>query len=327
MEKRKIATPSLSRTECDRIRSSCKFKAFLFVCFLLFGIFSCGREKAVEPGSRSNSPPQIASVKVLPENPAKKNDLNVIIQSNDPDGDPVTYEYHWVRNDQEIPGETSNVLRPQSFGKGDLIQVRVTPSDGKVAGRPVVSSPVKISNSPPVIAEVWIEPKIATVRDNLKAIVKSVDDDGDFVYATYEWEKNGAHLPEERGEVLEKGRFKKGDVIAVTVTPDDREVLGKPKKSESITLANGPPVIISSPPVSADGNVYVYQVKVDDPDGDPVTFSLKSAPQGMQIDEKTGLIRWEIRREHKGVHPVEIEVSDSGGAKSLQQYRLSIDFK
>jgi len=126
---------------------------------------------------------------------------------------------------------------------------------------------------------------------------------------------------------LERGRVKKGDSIAVIVTPDDREALGTPKRSESLLISNSPPQIISSPPTSVDKMTYIYQVKVYDPDNDPITFTLKSGPPGMKIDKKTGLIRWEIQKEDKGTHPVEIEVTDAEGAKSKQQYTLAIDFK
>jgi hypothetical protein len=47
----------------------------------------------------------------------------------------------------------------------------------------------------------------------------------------------------------------------------------------------------------------------------------------MEINKETGLIRWNIQKEDKGSHPVEIEVSDKDGAKSLQRYVLAVDFK
>jgi len=100
--------------------------------------------------------------------------------------------------------------------------------------------PTRILNSRPVIQEVWIEPKVAYVTDRLKANLKSSDQDGDFIYYTYQWEKNGAILNEEREEFLEKDRFKKGDVIAVLVTPDDRETSGVTKRSETLTLFEQP---------------------------------------------------------------------------------------
>jgi len=46
----------------------------------------------------------------------------------------------------------------------------------------------------------------------------------------------------------------------------------------------------------------------------------------MAIDKGTGLIQWEIKKEDKGVYPIEIEVSDSEGARSTQRYTLTVDF-
>jgi hypothetical protein len=250
-----------------------------------------------------------------------------MVQSNDPDRDTIHYRYQWVKNEVELSGETNNVLGSGNFAKGDAIQVRVTPWDGKTEGAPLLSPPVKILNSLPVIETVFIEPKVPYASDSLKALVTSSDKDGDFIYFSYQWEKNGEVLAEERGETLERGRFKKGDAVRVIVIPDDREASGTPKKSDPVTLSNSPPVIVSTPPNSVKGNAYTYQVDAKDPDNDAVAFKLKSGPKGMEINKETGLLRWNIRNEDKGTHPVEIEVSDKDGAKSLQRYVLAVDFK
>jgi len=300
----------------------------LTVFLLLFlGVLACAKGKEAEVKAKTNSPPVITSVSILPEKPTKESELNLSIQSKDPDGDPITYQCQWMRNDEEIIGEKQNTLKKYNFKKGDLIRVRVTPSDGKANGMPFLSPPLQIVNSPPILREVWIEPKLAYATDRLKANAKSVDSDGDFIYLTYQWEKNGVVLNEERGEFLERGQFKKGDSIAVIVTPDDRETLGTPKKSEPHIISNSPPLIVSSPPTSVEKSTYIYQVEANDPDNDPITFTLKSGPKGMEMDKNTGLIRWEIRREDKGKHSVEIEVSDSEGARSIQRYTLTVGFR
>jgi hypothetical protein len=300
----------------------------LTVFLILFlGVLACAKGKEAEVKTKTNSPPVITSVSILPEKPIKESELNLSIQSKDPDGDPITYQYQWLRNDKEIIGEKQNTLKKANFKKGDLIRVRVTPSDGKVNGTPFLSPSVRILNSPPILQEVWIEPKVAYVTDRLKANVKSSDPDGDFIYYTYQWGKNGTILNEERAEFLEKGQFKKGDSIAVIVTPDDRETLGTPKKSEPLIISNSPPLVVSSPPTSVEKSTYIYQVRANDPDDDPITFTLKSGPKGMEMDKNTGLIRWEIRREDKGSHSVEIEVSDDAGAKSIQRYMMTVDYK
>jgi hypothetical protein len=327
MEKRELSIFSFKKMEFPRLWMFIKILTFLSLLFSLTGILSCGKEKGAEFKSKTNSPPVITSVIILPEKPTKESELNLSIQSKDPDGDPITYQYQWLRNDEEIIGEKQNTLKKVNFKKGDLIQVRVTPFDGKVNGTPLLSPPVRILNSPPIVQEIWIEPKVAYVTDRLKAYVKSSDSDGDFIYLTYQWEKNGVVLNEERGEFLERGQFKKGDSMAVIVTPDDRETLGTPKKSGPLIISNSPPLIVSSPPTSVEKLTYSYQVRANDPDNDPITFTIKSGPKGMEMDKNTGLIRWEIRREDKGSHSVEIEVYDNEGARSIQRYTLTVGFR
>jgi hypothetical protein len=327
VEKKRMPIPALKKSDRDRLWLVIGGLTIFSSLFFLVGISSCNRQKEAELKSKTNSAPVITSVTLLPEKPNKESELNLVIRSQDPDGDPVIYQYQWMKNDEEIIGENKDTLKGGSFKKGDLIRVKVTPSDGKIDGKPFLSESVKILNSPPLIQEVRIEPKMASARDHLKAIVRSLDADGDFVYYSYQWERNGSLLNEEKAETLERARFKKGDLITVTVTPDDRETQGFPKKSEPVIISNSPPVIISSPPTSTEGTAYSYNVKANDPDDDPILFSLKSAPKGMEVDKDTGLIRWQIRREDKGPHLIEIEASDNSGAKSVQRYTLKVEFR
>jgi hypothetical protein len=299
---------------------------FLIVALFSFMInLSCDTSDELKP--KTNSPPVITSVNILPEEPYIQAELSAVVQCQDPDNDPVTNQYQWLKNNEEIVGENSYTLKNGKLKKGDLIQVRVTPSDRKLNGALFLSAPVKILNSPPVIQEVRIEPKVAYANDNLKVSVRSSDADGDTVDYTYQWEKNGVILSEDKKGILEKGQFKKGDSIIVTVTPDDSESIGKTIKLEPIIIANSPPIITSSPLNKTDGNIYTYKVTANDPDNDPISFALKTAPKGMEIDKGTGLIRWEIRKGDQGTPLIEIEVSDSEGAKSFQKYTLSIEVR
>jgi hypothetical protein len=239
----------------------------------------------------------------------------------------LTYRYQWIRNEEELPGGNASTVKCQNFNKGDLIQVKVIPSDGKVDGESFLSAPVKISDTPPVIEEIHIEPKLPYANSDLKAVVKSSDSDGDSINYLYKWEKNGIALFENDTGILEANRLKKGDSITVTVTPNDGEASGKPKKSEAILIQNGPPIIFSSPPTHLNGNIYIYQIKAEDPDNDPVLFSLKTAPKGMVINKETGLIQWEVSKEGRGDNLIEIGATDPDGANSLQRYTLTIEFR
>jgi hypothetical protein len=302
-----------------------KVSAFFFLFLIVSGSLSCGQQRSSDPKPKAAVVPVVSSVTVLPDKPCGDRELYLSVESKGPEGDPVTYTYQWIKNGQELPGEVKGVLGTGKFKKGDMIEVSVTPSSGKTAGEPFVSSPVRILNMPPVIEQLWIEPRTAYATESLKAFVKGSDKDGDPVYYLFQWEKNGTLLSHATSETLERGQFKKGDTITVTATPDDREILGIPKKSEPLVILNNPPLILSSPPVRVEGNIYTYLVKAQDPDGDPVTFTLKLGPKGMEMDKATGRIRWEVKKEDKGTHSIEIEAVDQDGAKSIQRYTLGVD--
>ena len=309
-------------------RSSSKRAVFsVLLLLVILTLLACEDRKSTVLSSKPNSPPVIASAILLPEKAFRGTELTLVVQGSDPDNDPITYKYQWVKNGEEMAGENKGSLRGDRFQKGDVIQARVTPSDGKTDGSPFLSASVRILDSVPVLQEVRIEPKMPFASDSLKSEVTASDADGDFIYFTFEWAKDGKAIPDEKGQVLERGRFKKGDSITVTVIPDDREARGAPKKSEPVVILNGPPMITSSPPTSVSGTTYRYSVKASDPDQDSVTFTLKSGPKGMAIDKEKGLIQWEIKKESKGTYPIEIEAEDPEGAKSTQRYTFTLDFK
>ena len=91
------------------------FLSFLLFLLLLVGNLSCGKREGKEPKVKTNSPPVITSINILPEKPNKESELNLITQSHDPDGDPITYHYQWMKNDEEIVGENKSTLSEWKF--------------------------------------------------------------------------------------------------------------------------------------------------------------------------------------------------------------------
>jgi RHS repeat-associated protein len=94
----------------------------------------------------------------------------------------------------------------------------------------------------------------------------------------------------------------------------------------TITLhASNDPPAISSQPVNAvtPGALYGYDVKASDPDGDPLTYHLDTAPQGMTIDDQ-GRIRWSPSSADIGDHPVALTVSDGLGGTAPQSFTVTV---
>jgi hypothetical protein len=69
---------------------------------------------------------------------------------------------------------------------------------------------------------------------------------------------------------------------------------------------------------------YDYLVKVTDIDGDPVAFSLETAPPGMSIDRATGRITWNVTPGLSGTHRVKIIADDGQGGTTWQEFEITI---
>ncbi|MBU4047306.1 putative Ig domain-containing protein, partial [bacterium] len=85
------------------------------------------------------------------------------------------------------------------------------------------------------------------------------------------------------------------------------------------------PVIESTPITTAkEGVAYTYAVEATDPNGDTLTYSLTTGPDGMTINSTTGVISWTPIEEQIGENEVEIEVSDLYRS-TTQSFTITVD--
>ena len=83
---------------------------------------------------------------------------------------------------------------------------------------------------------------------------------------------------------------------------------------------NNPPEILSTPTATAlVGDEYRYDLRAQDANGDPLSYRLLDAPEGMTVDQY-GRIRWMPTENATAI--VEVAVSDIYGATVTQQYTL-----
>ena len=90
---------------------------------------------------------------------------------------------------------------------------------------------------------------------------------------------------------------------------------------------NSAPVIVSAPPTgpAGVGLPYEYDVNAVDAQDDAVTFSLGVAPEGMTIDEATGVVRWTPVVDQLGVQTISIVARDGRGLSSEQTFELTVE--
>jgi hypothetical protein len=295
------------------------------VVFLIIGLVGC-TQQAGEPESPAGSEVRVADrgrirfVKIVPQNPDSNTNLDVEVVYGG--GGTKVAAYQWLVNEAHIPGAVQATLSSRDVRRGDSISVQVW-EEGRED--PVVSRPVLIDNSPPVIEWVGIEPYGASSSTDLHRAVKSSDGDGDELSFSYEWSVNGEKVIDQEGPSLASEYFKRGDRVRLTVTPHDGIVWGDAVTSDALVITNGPPKIVSTPPEQLGRQgIYRYEVKAGDADGDSLRFSLQGDfPEGMTIDPETGVVEWEVVLPDQAVDYVyKVVAEDPDGAKSIQEITL-----
>lgn len=176
----------------------------------------------------------------------------------------------------------------------------------------------------PRIVTLDLSPRLPVTGDRVRAIVKTTGTEENPVSVEYQWSHNDQPVSGDSDTLyLNPAEFKRGDKITLKVVPYNSDRRGTPM-TIVFTLADAAPVIKSSTAsIMFDGTTYTYQVKASDPDGDPVSFSLVTAPEGMTINQ-TGHIRWTVPAGVKGQIPVTVSVTDGQGGETLQNFTLEI---
>jgi len=255
---------------------------------LVMLIIQCGEKK--EGKVIGNNPPVIDKVTLLPSNPTTQSEISARIMGLDKDGDPITYTVKWFVNGKEI-GEGMS-LKYEEIHKGDKIYVEVTPYDGKEWGKSTKSGELTVGGLPPRILSVKISPEslfITTPQVVVSAMVE--DPDGDSIKLIIHWLVKDEVIPNTSNVLdLKKFNLKKDDVITASAFADDGEFKSEPFPFE-LHIANSAPIFkTKADSIRCRPDSIYYPIPIVDPDGDPLTFEILEAPEGIEIDNKKGII-------------------------------------
>ncbi|MBI3596079.1 MAG: cadherin repeat domain-containing protein [Nitrospirae bacterium] len=154
-----------------------------------------------------------------------------------------------------------------------------------------ISQPQGADSLSPEIASLEFSPQPAYANNALTIIVKSKNPGGPQRHYSYQWQKNGQIIEAATENILTSAEFKKGDNIAVTVTPEDGQKQETPVTSDPITIQNSDPMItsiaVAPNPLHKQGTVQAV-VKGYDVDGDPVNYMYQWFKNGTEIQNQTG---------------------------------------
>jgi len=273
----------------------------------------------------SNRAPEIASVRIDPNDPVAGSTVRAAVDASDPDGDPVRLRYAWQVEGRTVGGDGPAIRIPSGAGtRGDRVTVGVMATDGLLQSQPV-EAVARIANRAPEVLGVAIEPGGAVDPGSvLQAVTDVQDPDGDSVRLEYAWVVNDDEPVV--GEVaFPTDGLQRGDHVRVRVVASDGEDESRPLESLPVGIGNAPPRIVSRPPAGFTNEAYRYELEVDDPDGDRnLRFELLEGPEGMRIDPVLGVVHWSPRLGQVGDYDVEVAVSDGKGATTAQRFQLAV---
>lgn len=282
-----------------------------------------GTQAGTASGS-GNHPPVVMSAAVLPNPITLSGPLTVQVDAQDLDLDNITFRYRWSVNGQVVAGETKESFPSEFLKRGDRVEVEVRPFDGKAEGVPFTASPAVVSNTPPIVSRIVVYLDHKAQGRQLVADAEVIDPDHDAISLVYRWKKNDDVLAEGESNRLDVSAITARDIIKVEVLARDGSSGDPTVATGQLTLSNSMPAIVSRPPSAPDGGHYAYRVQATDPDNDPLTYALETAPSGMTIDAQTGQIDWVPSAEAKGNYVIRVVAKDSKGGFALQEFELSL---
>ncbi|MEC4890592.1 MAG: putative Ig domain-containing protein [Nitrospira sp.] len=296
----------------------------LLVCFLFFGCQRSSPESLTAVSSSGNHSPGIRAVAIQPVPLVLTGSVFAQVEAQDIDRNPLRFRYQWSVNGEVVAGQEGEQLSVAILKRGDRVSVQVWPHDGIIEGASMTSEPVVVGNSPPVGSGLEISPEYVFPGERVRVHAKVSDVDGDAIQVVYRWSKNGKVIHEGDETDFETVGFVRGDTLVVEALPTDGINPGPAMRSASILVGNSPPKILSDPAKMIVDNRYSYQVKASDAESDTITFSLETAPPGMQINAQTGMVTWAVQSSLIGVHKVRILAKDSQGAMAFQEFELNL---
>ena len=276
----------------------------------------------------ANTPPTAESASL-----AMREDTtgSITLKGGDEDGDQLVYSVIARPAHGKLSGTAPQlVYSPMTnFHGSDSFTFKV--NDGKVDSE---TATIAITVEPVNDQPKANDDTLKTVEDEPVAIINvlanDTDVDGDkLVVINATQGKNGSVTIGADGTLAytPARNFSGTDTFTYTIS-DGKGGTDTATVNVTVEPVNDPPKITSKPvETTRVWAKYTYDVEAEDPDpGDSLLFSLEGAPEGMTIDEETGLIEWMPTSAQAGTYDITVKVVDSYKIRAwdTQSFKLTV---
>lgn len=143
-----------------------------------------------------NTPPTVSAVVLqLADNGAR---VEAHTEVSDPDHDRIDLTYRWLQENTVIKEGEEASLSTKGLNPRVPVVVEITARDPEVAGKPLRSTPLLLSNHPPQIVST---PPAPAGTGGYEYFVKAVDEDGDQIAFQLEQSPPGMTIDETTGRL------------------------------------------------------------------------------------------------------------------------------
>ena len=280
-------------------------------------------EQSLEPDpvEHPNDEVPVVRLRLTPQDPVPGDLILPEITVENADEEEVSLTYIWrVDGERVATGDSYKISERTS---DTLIELQVIAHAGHYSSDPVTAY-VRVGNRAPSISSIALQPSLTpTILDEIKAIPRGEDPDGDPIDFIYHWSVNGSRI-DYLGPELPKMRFRRGDKIDLDVVATDGNLDSEPMSAPTIVIVNAEPVIVSVPTEMNENGTFQYNVVVEDADDRMLRYALLEKPDGMTIDWLGGAVQWKPTDKQAGKHTVKLEVDDQNGGKTTQVFTLDV---
>ncbi|ARN73537.1 putative Ig domain-containing protein [Oceanicoccus sagamiensis] len=267
----------------------------------------------------TNRAPEINSTPLLESAEGQLYEYTII--ATDPDGDALQYAVLEGPNGLSINSDGLVSWIPSYDNEGQhYVSIDITDGKGGSTNQSYTLS-VSGTNRDPIIIS---EPVITGAENTLyEYALQASDDDGDGLSYSLISAPEGMSVSTE-GLVSWLPDFDSAGEHTIEVGVSDSDITISQQFIITVANTNQSPVFQYSPELSAKENSFYSMTVAAIDDGDTLTYSLPSAPEGMTITVLTGDITWVPNFNQAGSHNVTVQVDDGQGATISDSFIITV---